>query len=82
MKREEVEEVIENLSELGLEVVMTAPMLTKKALRFAYDRHITVYDALYLALAQDLEFEFITADGKLYEKVNNFWFVKYLKNIS
>ena len=81
MERKEVEDIIENLSELGLEVVMTAPTLTKEALKIAYDYQITVYDALYVALAQNLKFEFITADRKLYEKTRRLQFVKYLRDI-
>lgn len=81
MKQEDVEEIIDNLFELGLETVVTTPTFTKKALKIAYDYQITVYDALYLALAQNLEFEFITADKKLYEKTKALYFVKYLGDI-
>jgi len=81
IERKEVEEIIENISELGLEVIIMAPTLTKKALKFAYDYQISIYDSLYLALAQSLEFEFITADRRLYEKTKRLWFVKYLKDI-
>jgi predicted nucleic acid-binding protein len=36
----------------------------------AKDLDITCYDASYLALAEELGFEFITADEKFYRKVN------------
>ena len=81
MKREDVEEIIDNLFELGLETVVTTSTFTKKALKIAYDYQTTVYDVLYLALAQNLEFEFITADKKLYEKTKTLYFVKYLGNL-
>lgn len=81
IEREDVEDIIDNLFELGLETVVTTPTLTKEALKIAYDYQITVYDALYLALAQSLEFEFITADKKLYEKTKTLYLVKYLGDI-
>jgi predicted nucleic acid-binding protein len=81
IERKEVEEIIDNLIELGLETVLATPTLTKGALKVAYDYEITVYDALYIALAQNLEFEFITADKKLYEKTKDLPFVKYLRDI-
>lgn len=79
--REEVERIIENLYELNLEVVMITPTLTKESLKFAYNNQISVYDAIYLALAQNLEVEFITADRKLYEKTKELRFVKFLRDI-
>ena len=81
IEREEVEETIDNLFELGLETVLATPTLTKEALKIAYDYQITVYDGLYITLAQNLEFEFITADKKLYEKTKGLPFVKYLRDI-
>lgn len=81
IEREEVEETIDNLFELGLETVLATPTLTKEALKIAYDYQITVYDALYITLAQNLEFEFIRADKKLYEKTKRLRFVKYLRDI-
>ena len=42
----------------------------------------TVYDAIYLALAEQRGCEFWTADGKLYERVRNrLAFVRYLMGV-
>jgi len=81
IERGEVEEMIDDLFELDLQVIMTTPILIKSALKFSYEYQISVYDSLYLALAQSLEFEFITADRRLYEKTKRLWFVKYLGDI-
>jgi predicted nucleic acid-binding protein len=81
MEQEDLENIVDNLFELSLETVVTTPTLTKEALEIAYDYQITVYDALYLALAQSLEFEFITADKKLYEKTKTLHLVKYRGDI-
>jgi predicted nucleic acid-binding protein len=78
---EDVAEVIDNLSELNLEIVVITPGLIKNAIKLAYKYNITVYDAVFVALAQDLGFEFITADKKLFEKIKELPFVKSLRDI-
>ena len=35
----------------------------------ARDNNVTCYDAIYFALAQDLQTDFITADQKFYDKL-------------
>ena len=60
-----------------------APALMKAALRLAGQVRHTVYDMLYVALAVQLQCEFITADGKMVNKVRaTFPFVRWLGDIS
>ena len=40
-----------------------------KAVELAEEFNLTCYDATYLELAEDLGFEFITADERFYRKV-------------
>ena len=42
---------------------------------------LTFYDATYVALAQNLKCNFVTADQKLYQATKNLKFVKLLKTI-
>lgn len=42
--------------------------------------NISIYDATFIALAQEFNCDFITADEKLGNKVKNLKFVKLLKN--
>ena len=51
------------------------------AVTLAFEHNITVYDAFYLALAKEIEFTFITADKKLYERVRDLNFVKFIGDI-
>ena len=46
----------------------------------ATDYKLTFYDATYVALAQNLKCDFITADKKLYQKTKKLKFVKLLSN--
>jgi predicted nucleic acid-binding protein len=51
-------------------------MIINSAVTFAFEYNITVYDAFYIALAKDLELSYITADGRLCERVRDLDFVK------
>jgi len=51
-------------------------------LAFAHSQEfkLSFYDATYIALAQNLKCDFITADKKLYQKTKKLKFVKLLSN--
>jgi len=78
---DDVVEVIDNLNSLNLNVVVITTGLLKDALKISYKYGITVYDGVFIALAKDLNFDFITADKKLYNKVLSLHFVKFLGNL-
>jgi len=40
---------------------------------------ITVYDAAYVALAEELNYDFLTANKKLFNNTRNLDFVKFLE---
>jgi predicted nucleic acid-binding protein len=48
--------------------VTPSPELLEAATRLAFDRKLTVYDALFVALAADLGYDLVTADGGLLER--------------
>ncbi len=50
-------------------------------MNLAYEHKITVYDAYYVALAKEINFYLITADRKLYLKIKDLKFVKYIDEI-
>lgn len=74
----DVIEIIDNLSNLNLDIVVPTRALLKDAVRLAYRYDITIYDATFVALAQDLGYSFITADKKLYREIKNLRFVNLL----
>jgi len=78
----EINEIIDNIYALELNIIIPTIELIKSAVKLSYDYEITIYDAIYLALAKDLEFEFITADKKLYNKIEDVKFVKLLGNLT
>ncbi|MEW6481587.1 MAG: type II toxin-antitoxin system VapC family toxin [bacterium] len=70
-----------SLLDIDINVVVLSRGIYELAIELAYRYEITVYDAIYVALAQDLGYDFITADEKLYQKVKGLRFVKLLSKI-
>lgn len=64
------DELAERLAFLvGVPVAVTAlPNLLADAVAMALALQVTVYDALYLALAEELDLPFVTADQKLFKR--------------
>lgn len=74
----DIEDVIDNFINLNLNIVVATSGLLKNAVKISYKYDVTIYDAIYIALAGDLNFEFITADKKLFDKIKFLSFVKLL----
>lgn len=47
----------------------------------AFRYEITAYDATYVALAEEIDFDYITADKKLYEKIEELEYVHFLRSL-
>ena len=65
----EIREAIETLFDIGIVIVTPTCSLLARAIELAKSLDVTCYDAIYLALAEELDFEFITADKKFWERV-------------
>ena len=71
---------IARLEGLHLDVTDTDFQLLRKA--NAWDYKITVYDALFVALAEQLGYPFITADDVLVRKLKGHSIVVHYENLS
>jgi len=67
---EEIKEAMRTIFDVGVEIITPTYSLLASAIELAKKLDVTCYDAVYLALAADLDFDFITADEKFYRKVN------------
>jgi len=67
---EGIKEAVRTLFDLEIEIVTPTYSLLAKAIDLAKSLDVTCYDAMYLALAEELDFEFITADRRFYRKVS------------
>ncbi len=74
----EIRRCCQDLFDLNLDIIAPLPDTIEAATRIAHKNDITIYDAFYIALAQELEFQFITADEKLYNKVKDIQLVNLL----
>lgn len=66
-------QMIRSLDKLGsLELRIYNPNLEdmKKAAEFAKDNHVSVYDAIYVIVAQENKCDLVTADNKFAKQVN------------
>ena len=67
---EEIQEAVDTLFAMEIEIITPTSSLLSKTIELAEDLDVTCYDAAYLALAEELGFEFITADERFYRKVD------------
>lgn len=74
-------ECIRNLYDLEIYLISPYQSLIEKANKTAENTNISIYDSVFISVAQELGCEFITADEELYNKVKSLEFVKLLKNI-
>ena len=72
---------ISYLIELGIDVIIPTEDLISVSIEFAYKCNISIYDAVYVALASKLGATLVTADEKLYEKIKGLNFVKFITNM-
>lgn len=74
----EIEKVLNSLSELRIDVFPVNYELLKSAVKTAYDFKITIYDAIYVILAVEINSDFVTADKELFNKLQKIPSVKWL----
>ena len=77
----DVGDALQSLFDMDLDIVTPLPEIINSAITIAFEYTITVYDAFYIALAKGLNLNFITADGRLCERVRDLDFVKFIGNL-
>lgn len=70
--------VMDILASMELQVFNFSPVELKEVYSLARKYGITVYDALYVYLAQQLHCSFVTADRKLYQRIKQYGWVTLL----
>jgi len=76
--RETIKESLSNLIDLGIHIIIPTEEMLSKAIDLAYSYDITIYDAVFVSLAKLVNAIFITADKKLYKKIKELNFVKFI----
>jgi len=80
-KEEDGELALEALQDLHLETKPTEPDLVRKANAIAWAYKITIYDALYVALAEQVGYPLITADEVMMKKLKGHSIVLPLREL-
>ncbi len=75
----DVEDSIQSILDLELTITTPMPSILQKAIETAFAKDITIYDSVYMALAQNLNCKLITADRRLYDEVKDLGFVTLLE---
>ena len=63
---------------MEIDIITPIPEIMHAAIGIAFEYDITVYDTIYVALAKETGSNFITADRRLYERVGELEFVKFI----
>jgi len=80
-EEEDGETALETLQDLNLETKAAEVNLLRKANAIAWAYKITIYDALYVALAEQVGFPLITADEKMINKLKGHSIVVPLREL-
>lgn len=73
-----IKKSLESFIDLGVDIVIPTIEMISLATKLSYKYKITVYDAIFIALSKIINGIFVTADKKLYEKVKELKFVKFI----
>ena len=79
---EEVVEAVRSLFSFPLEIIPLSPELAGRAIEIARAYDEAVYDAIFVALAESLAAEFITADKRLAQRLSSLPFVRFLGQVT
>ena len=77
----DVKLAIQSLMDIGIDIIVPTIDIIASAIEFAFRFNISLYDAYFVALANELKFTLITADEKLYRNIKELKFVKLIEDL-
>lgn len=77
----DVANAVNSLIDIGINIVVPTKDVISSAIGLAFQFDITVYDAYFIALAKELNYDFVTADENLHNKIKKLKFARLLKNL-
>ncbi len=76
-----VQEALQSFFDMGIGIEPIGSGTIRRTAAIAYSYDVTVYDAVYVALAEQLEASFVTADEKLIRNLNDIPYIYRLADI-
>lgn len=64
-------DAINSLNIMQIRIIKPLQQIMEMAINMRFQKNISIYDSVYLALSRYINAQFITADKKLYEKVKD-----------
>jgi predicted nucleic acid-binding protein len=74
----QVQAALNSLYDMQIRIVKGSREVVKEAIHLAYLYDVTVYDAAFVAIAENLSVPFITADDKLSQKLGKASYVHHI----
>ena len=81
LTKSDVTLAVQSLMDIGINIIIPTMDIIESAIEFAFRFNISIYDAYFVALANELKFTLITADEKLYRNIKDLKFIKLLEYI-
>lgn len=78
-EKKDVSDAVRSIIGLGVQILVPTTRLLASSVNLGFTYNITVYDAVYVALAEQLSYDFLTADRKLFNSTKKLHFVKFLE---
>jgi predicted nucleic acid-binding protein len=78
---QEVKKCLEDIYELEIDLINPSIDIIMSASEIAVNKQISIYDACYVALANELDIKLITADKRLHSSTQELGCVELLSNI-
>lgn len=79
---QEINKALSSIYSMNLFLMDPSEKMMEKASKIAIEKEITIYDATYVALGDQLSSRFITADHPLFTKTKDSYDVEYLMDLS
>lgn len=77
--KKDVSDAVKSIIGLRVQILVPTTHLLTNAVNLGFTYGITVYDAIYVALADELNYNFLTADKKLFNNTKALDFVRFLE---
>ena len=81
LTKSDVTLAVQSLIDIGINIIIPTMDIIESAIELAFKLNISLYDAYFVALANELKFTLITADEKLYRNIKDLKFIKLLEDV-